>query len=270
MDQHRKILRAGISPCPNDTYIFGAWILGRTGDIPGCRTRFVWEDVQTLNEAAAAGKAQLIKVSAVQGLMLEGYTILGSGGAFGLGRGPKLVCRPGLKKTPHTIAVPGAMTTALALLRAAADFDFEAVPMSFDFIPEAVSLGLADAGLLIHETALIYQDLGFELFLDLGLWWDREAKGLPLPLGVILMDRTWGAQGAEAAEEIIRNSILTADQDREAVWPLIKSLARELDDRVIDAHIQAYVNRFSYDMGPEGRQALDFLQSITGRINGRT
>ncbi|MFN2267580.1 MAG: MqnA/MqnD/SBP family protein, partial [Desulfonatronovibrio sp.] len=183
----KKSLLAAISPCPNDTYIFGAWVLGMVGDLPGIRTRFVWEDVQTLNEMAESGGADIIKVSAVQALKLDDYEMLTCGGAFGLGDGPKLVARAGLNGTPEKIAVPGTLTTAYALLGAAADFDFEPVPMFFHEIPDAISKGLVDAGLLIHETALVYKEMGFKMILDLGQWWKVRSDDLPLPLGVIVM-----------------------------------------------------------------------------------
>lgn len=269
-DFRRKTLLAAVSPCPNDTYIFGPWVLGMVGDIPAMRTRFVWEDVQTLNEMAESGGADLIKVSAVQALKLDDYEMLSCGGAFGLGEGPRLVARPGLNGTPGKIAVPGTLTTAYALLGAAVDFDFEPVPMFFHEIPDAISNGLADAGLLIHETALVYQELGFEMLLDLGQWWKVRSDDSPLPLGVIVIKKFPGRDLLRKAEDIIRKSITAAEKKHDSVRPMIKSLARELDDRVIDEHIRAYVNGYSYNMGDKGVKALSILKKITGITNEQT
>ncbi|RQD56231.1 MAG: hypothetical protein D5R98_10155 [Desulfonatronovibrio sp. MSAO_Bac4] len=263
----KKSLLAAISPCPNDTYIFGAWVLGMVGDLSEMRTRFVWEDVQTLNEMAESGGADIIKVSAVQALKLDNYEMLSCGGAFGLGDGPKLVARPGLNGTPEKIGVPGTLTTAYALLGAAADFDFESVPMFFHEIPDAISNGLVDAGLLIHETALVYEEMGFEMILDLGQWWKVRSDDSPLPLGVIIMRKSLGRDLFIEAEGIIRKSITAAEEKYDQVRPMIKSLARELDDRVIDEHIRAYVNDCSYDMGDKGVSALSVLKKITGLTN---
>ncbi len=252
---------AAISPCPNDTYVFGAWILGLVGDLPFARTRFVWEDVQTLNEMAAEGLVDMIKVSAVQGIVLEDYKVLSCGGAFGLGQGPKLVVRSGWQKVPRTIAVPGMQTTAYALLKAAADFDFEPVPMLFHEIPQAVRQGTVCAGLLIHETALIYKSLGLEISLDIGDWWDRATECLPLPLGLIVVRKKSGSELVRHAEQMIRKSLDLVRLHPEQVMPLIRSLAREINDQVISEHINAYVNRYSYDMGDQGLRALEFLRN---------
>ena len=259
----KETFYAAISPCPNDTFIFGAWILGMVGDVKGLKTRFSFEDVQSLNEMAASGKGDIIKVSAAQALKLEcDWSILSCGGAFGLDSGPKLVVLKDEKKTPSTIAVPGMLTTAFALLKSSINFDFEAVSMPFDQIPAAVIDGRTDAGLLIHETALIHEQLGLDMFLDLGAWWNEKSAGLPLPLGVIIIKKSLGETIKIQAEEIIRRSIHLATENRPGIRPFIRHLARELDDDVINEHIHAYVNDYSLDAGKRGKRALSFLKKI--------
>lgn len=260
----RETLFAAISPCPNDTFIFGAWVLGMVGDVKGLRTRFVWEDIQALNEMAASGRKDLIKVSAVQAMKLgPDWSILDCGGAFGLGSGPKLVVSRSSDKEPFTIAVPGMLTTAFALLKACVNFRFEPVPMLFDRIPAAVAAGQVDAGLLIHETALIHEKLGLDLFMDLGAWWDERSAGLPLPLGQIVIRKSLGSSIKQQVEDIIRRSIGTALDKRSELMPFIRHLARELDDKVIDEHIRAYVNDLSLNSGAQGEKALLFLKKIS-------
>ncbi|MFP4167329.1 MAG: MqnA/MqnD/SBP family protein [Desulfonatronovibrionaceae bacterium] len=255
-----RLLNVGISPCPNDSYIFAAWILGLIDDVPGCRTRFRWEDVQTLNEAAEKGGLQAVKVSAATAVRLpQCWAILESGGAFGLEHGPKLVTKPGLARTPSSIAVPGLDTSAYALLRAALARDFTPLPMRFDRIPEAILNGQAEGGLLIHETALVYTECGFELYLDLGQWWAEFSGGLPIPLGCIVAVR--GKPGPESIEAAIRRSIDYARHKPQNIRPLIESLAQETDAQVVDRHITAYVNEFSLRMGESGRRSLELLQS---------
>lgn len=257
----KETLLAAVSPCPNDTYIFAGWVLGMTGDLSKLRTRFIWEDVQTLNERASRGMGDLVKVSAVQALKLEaGYDILPCGGALSAGPGPKLVVVKNADNPPFRIAVPGMQTTAFALLRACADFEFEPVPMAFDKIPGAVVDGQVDGGLLIHETALIHEELGLEVFLDLGAWWKAGASGLPLPLGLIIIKKDLPPEIKLQAELKIRQSIDMAGKNSPAVYTLIKTFAQELDDAVIDQHIRAYVNAYSIDMGEQGNRALSLLK----------
>jgi len=263
MTDPNNVLRAGISPCPNDTYIFGAWVLGLVDDVPGFRTRFEWEDVQTLNEAAGKSGLTLIKVSAATAVRLGGdFVILESGGAFGLEHGPKLVVQSEFKGAPGRIAVPGMDTSAYALLRAAIKNDFLPVPMRFDYIPAAVKQGEVDAGLLIHESALVYASQGLKLYLDLGGWWSEISGGLPIPLGCIVARRGESRPAPDEINSAIIRSIDYARHKPHDIWPLIASLARETGEDVLSRHIQAYVNEFSREMGSMGRQALDLLRDV--------
>jgi len=252
-------LTVAVSPCPNDTFIFGAWVLGYAPGAP--RARFSWHDVEELNQAAGRGEYDVVKVSAVRGLALEDYAILDAGAAFGHGAGPKLVALPGATREPQRVAVPGLMTTALALLRGALGPGFEPVPVLYDRIVEEVRSGRVDAGLLIHETALVPRRYGLEMRLDLGAWWAGQGGG-PLPLGVICARKALGRETIEAVESAIRASLDAAQQDRGRVWPLVRSLARELDDATLSAHIHAYVDDLSRSMGAEGHAALDRLEKL--------
>ncbi len=258
-------LTIALSPCPNDTYIFGSWVLGHIPDIPGHCSRFFWQDIQNLNEAAQQGRFHIVKVSAVQALKLASeYTILPCGGAFGLEHGPKLVTRPGTTR-PRKIAVPGMLTTAVCLLQAAMQEDFEPVPMSFDREIAALREQTVDAALLIHETALVYRDYGLDLLLDLGEWWRRITAGLPLPLGAIIARKdieTRMSISPVRIEKQIRTSLDHAYGHHPSINPFMCSLAQEMDQTTLDAHIQAYVNEYSRDMGDCGRAALDHLQTL--------
>ncbi len=256
-------LSVAVSPCPNDTFIFGAWILGGIADLPDTCSRFTWKDVENLNTDARAGVFDVVKVSAAAALDLQdSYTILRSGGAFGLQDGPKLVVRSGFAGPPRTVAVPGLQTTAMRILGAALPETFTPVPMQFDTIVPALLSGEVDAGLLIHETALIYGEYGLDLLLDLGKWWRTKTSGKPLPLGCILARNTLGAARIAGVEQQIRTSLETARIDPAPVRPLLRSLAQELDDTTLDRHIAAYVNEYSLDFGPEGEEALRLLNRI--------
>lgn len=252
-------LRVAVSPCPNDTFIFGAWVLGYVPDAPDAR--FFWHDVEELNQAAGRGDYDVVKVSAVRGLALDDYVILDAGAAFGRGAGPKLVALPGAAKEPKRIAVPGLMTTALALLRGALGPGFTAVPVIYDKIVDEVLSGRVDAGLLIHETALVPQRYGLEIRMDMGKWWDGQGAG-PLPLGVICAKKSLGEERIRGIERTIRASLDAAREDRERVWPLARSLARELDDATLCAHVDAYVDDMSRSMGQAGRDALQRLGAM--------
>lgn len=256
-------LTVAISPCPNDTCVFGSWVLGQGHQEKDIRASFVWADVEELNHAAARGQWDVVKVSAARALNLgKDRAILSCGGAFGLEHGPKLVARrPDAQ--PQTIAVPGLQTTAAALLRRAMDKPCELIPVRYDLIVDAVQQSRADAGLLIHESALLLDRHGLYCLLDLGQWWREQTGGLPLPLGCIVAHRSLGRQTLDAVERQIRSSLIHGRNHPESIAPLAQALAQELDAAVINAHIEAYVNDLSLEMGHVGRLALDQLGALT-------
>jgi len=269
-----KRMTVAVSPCPNDMAIFGAWILGLVPDAP--RADFVFWDLENLNEAALAGRFDIIKVSAAVGLALgQSCRILPAGAAFGLGVGPKLAAPAGADAglRPDTVIVPGLLTTAAMLLRAAlADPavaalpgipapDAAFVPVRYDLVAETAARGHA-AALLIHETALVPERHGLRRILDLGRWWDEKTGGLPLPLGCIAGRTACGDDTLREAARTIRTSLDTALARPEAVLPLIRAMAIEKDGGVLDAHIKAYVNDLSRDMGPAGKKALSALAAM--------
>ncbi|QLA17279.1 MqnA/MqnD/SBP family protein [Desulfolutivibrio sulfoxidireducens] len=269
-----KRLTVAISPCPNDTAIFGAWMLGLLPQAP--KASFVFLDVENLNEAALSGRFDVIKVSAAVGVSLGGSCrILPSGAAFGLGVGPKLAVPAGADPADRArrVAVPGLLTTAARLLRAAlADPEVAArpgmpvsdaafLPVRYDRVAgTATETGCA--ALLIHETALAPERHGLKRILDLGQWWDRTTGGLPLPLGLIVGRENLGRDRLWAVARTIRESLEAALSRPEAVMPLIAAMAIEKDHGVVDAHIRAYVNELSRDMGETGRKALAALAGM--------
>lgn len=266
-------LTVAISPCPNDTCIFAAWLLGclSTRKLPA--TRFLWEDVQQLNERASSlanihtsqDESLLIKMSAATALAhTDTYTILPCGAAFGTSSGPKLVTHQNAPEPLRTIAVPGMDTTAFALLRAALPYPFTPVPMLFSDIVSAVQSQQVHAGLLIHETALVYNEYGLELRLDLGDWWKTHSAGLPLPLGVIGIAHNTPPGLLEDITDTLRASLTHAQRHPESIRPLVRALAQELDDTTLDAHIEAYVDKYTMDMGQQGQDALDTLRRFLG------
>ncbi len=258
-------LTVAVSPCPNDTFIFGAWVLGQCDPLPDRTASFIWEDVQVLNEAAVRRAYDVIKVSAAQALeLLDDYVLLPAGGAFSKVHGPKLVTSSSSSPSgaPRTIAVPGLGTTAATLLRQAWPEPAELVPVRYDRIVDMVLRDEVDAGLLIHESALLLDRYGFSCILDLGRWWDEQTDGLPLPLGCILGRRTLGAETLEQISGQIQASLNHASHCPDSIWPLVRALAQELDDEVLWTHIRTYVNHYSRDMGGEGVRALECLGEI--------
>ncbi|MBX7221813.1 MAG: 1,4-dihydroxy-6-naphthoate synthase [Blastocatellia bacterium] len=255
-------LTLGYSPCPNDTYIFGALALGLVR-IPGLEFEIRLEDVETLNQLALRETLDVTKVSyAVIAAGLETqYQILSSGGALGRGCGPLIVSRTPL--TPVELATkrvvtPGKRTTAHLLTRLFAPQLTDIQSLPFDHIMPAVAAGEFDAGVIIHESRFTFSQYGLHQVVDLGDWWEHTT-GKPIPLGGILAKRSLGAETISALEHGIAESLTFARTHPELVQPYISQHAQEMSLQVQAQHIGLYVNEFSLDLGPEGWAAVNEL-----------
>ncbi|MBW2477785.1 MAG: 1,4-dihydroxy-6-naphthoate synthase [Deltaproteobacteria bacterium] len=261
-------LTLGYSPCPNDTYIFFALTHGLV-PLRGITVSERLEDVETLNQLARVARLDLTKISYhAYGHVRDKYALLRSGGALGRGCGP-LVIAPqptdmqALKG--QRIAIPGQLTTANLLLQLYGTGYDNLLVLPFDRIMRALQDGEAAAGVIIHESRFTYQQAGFSEILDLGVWWEADT-GLPLPLGGILARRDLGAELVGQIDAAIRASLDYARRNPQAAQSYIKQHAQELDDAVIKAHIDLYVNHFTDDLGPGGIRAV---QTLLGRAEKR-
>jgi 1,4-dihydroxy-6-naphthoate synthase len=254
-------LTLGYSPCPNDTFIFYALTHGKLTD-PGFPVTERLEDVETLNQLALAGELDLTKISYhALGHLRDEYCLLRSGGALGRGCGPLVVAtQPGdmTALMGKKIAIPGKLTTANLLLQLYGEGFEDLLILPFDDIMPALKNGDAEAGVIIHESRFTYQQLGFHEVLDLGSWWEEETS-LPIPLGGILAKRALGVDLIRTVDTAIRSSLEYAYAHPHEPREYIKAHAQELDDTVIDKHIELYVNDFSVDLGDAGMKAVEVL-----------
>ncbi|MFN2557260.1 MAG: 1,4-dihydroxy-6-naphthoate synthase [Nitriliruptorales bacterium] len=259
-------LNLGFSPCPNDTFIFHALTHGLV-ESPGFIPKPVLADVESLNRWALEGRLELTKLSYhAYGHVRERYVALRAGGALGRGVGPLLVSRdpsrfvaPGWddlarELSQARVAVPGRLTTANLLLQLLVAEPAETVELPYDQIVAAVAGGWVDAGLIIHESRFTYREHGLVELLDVGRAWETET-GLPVPLGVVLIRRDLIPLAA-AVDAAIKASIVHARAFPDACADYVREHAAELDDDVIAAHIDLYVNDFSLDVGEQGEAAV--------------
>lgn len=260
----------GISPCPNDTFIFYGLLNGRV-QVEGIRFDHIFEDVETLNAMALRRELDVAKVSFhAFGFATDEYALLRSGGALGKGCGPLLVARGKLSAASlagKKIAVPGNYTTAFLLLKLFNPLLAEgAVPMPFHEIMQSVQHGKVDAGVIVHEGRFTYPLYGLVEIMDLGQWWE-ETTSCPIPLGAIVARRKFGVGLISKIEEGIRQSILYSRQHGKEVLSFVGSYAQEMDSDVINRHISLYVNEYSADLGDEGINAVETLFRM-GREKG--
>ena len=261
-----RALRVAFSPCPNDTFVFHALVHGLVAGAPPLTVDYA--DIDVTNSAAERGEYDLVKVSyAALPWLLDKYTLLPCGGALGRGCGPLVLTRePAEGPTAvagKRVAVPSDRSTAYLLFRlwSTEHPPAEVLVRPFHEIMPAVAAGEVDAGLVIHEARFTYQRYGLHSAADMGDWWE-STTGLPIPLGAILARRDLaertGVTPAVAAE-LVRASVAAAWADPAASRKYVLSLAQEMEDQVVDAHIGLYVNEFTRDLGSDGYAAVEAL-----------
>jgi 1,4-dihydroxy-6-naphthoate synthase len=250
-------MKLGYSFCPNDTFIFYALTHGRVELQTPVSEEL--EDVETLNQWALEGRLELTKISYhAYAHVMDKYIALRSGGALGRGVGPLVVARAPISDLRgKVVASPGALTTAQLLLTLS-NPGVRVVNMRYDRIMPAVERGEVDAGLIIHESRFTYQQHGLVKLLDLGEWWEGET-GLPIPLGAILARRDLGADTLRQLNAAVRHSLEYAYAHPQEPKAYIRQHALEMDDAVMQAHIDLYVNEFSLDVGAQGQRAVETL-----------
>jgi 1,4-dihydroxy-6-naphthoate synthase len=254
-------LSLGFSPCPNDTYIFDAWVNKKMhgGDI---EVDIFLEDVQTLNEWAIQGKLDITKISyGVYPLIKEHYELLDSGSAMGKGVGPLFITTKEKSQTIDLsdisnlrVAIPGENTTAHFLFNKACPNSAKKEFMIFHEIEKAILHGEVDAGVIIHENRFTYQDKGLVCLMDLGKYWE-EKTGLPIPLGGIVIHKRILEQ-KEKINQLIFDSLTYARQQDPLLPEFVKAHAQEMSETVMRQHIDLYVNDYTLSMGEEGSRAI--------------
>ena len=112
-----------------------------------------------------------------------------------------------------------------------------------------------DAGLVIHEGQLTYADQRLELVVDTGQWW-FEHTGLPLPLGANGIRKDLGVEAIRDVHRLLRESIEYGLEHREEALSYAMSFGRGLNRAKADQFVEMYVNQWTLDFGPVGRQAV--------------
>jgi 1,4-dihydroxy-6-naphthoate synthase len=257
----QRLITVGHSPDPDDAFMFYALAHDKldTGDL---RFRHELQDIETLNRRALRGELEVTAISIhAYAYLLDQYALLPSGCSMGDRYGPMIVARrlmdvAELRKA--RIAVPGTLTTAFLTLRLLlpGEITYEILP--FDQILAAVAEGRYDAGLIIHEGQLTFQNQGLNLVVDLGVWW-QERTGLPLPLGGNVVRRDLGGDTIRQISRLLKESIRYALDHRDDALAYALRYARDMDKSLADRFVGMYVNEWTLDYGPRGREAVQRL-----------
>lgn len=253
------MIELAISNCPNDTFIFDAWIHGKIESALKPTVHFA--DIQQLNVWAQSAHFPVIKISSSCFTKISDfYRILPVGAAIG-NFGPQLIAKAPfhLSELPSKrVAVPGLDTTACLLFRSLLPEVKELIPSRYDQIPSLVASGQVDAGVIIHETRFTYSDIGLVCLCDLGTLFFK-AYSLPVPLGVIVAHKSLPKNIVDHVIESIRKSLLYAQKNPQSSLDFVRKHSIEKDRTVIEQHIRTYVTDETVEISANGYRAIETL-----------
>ena len=270
-----RTVRIGHSPDPDDAFMWyplanfvapdGTQLTPKI-DTGGYAFEHVLEDIQSLNVRSEKGELEITAFSIHQyPFVADKYAMTSCGSSMGDGYGPMIVAPKKMSIADlkgKRLAVPGERTTAwlsCQILLAEHgmtkdDLQFEFV--MFDEVFQRVEAGEFDAGLIIHEGQITYEERGLHLVVDLGTWW-TESRGLPLPLGAnaIRRDLLEGDAGGQLCR-VLLNSIEYALEHRDDSVAFALNYARDMGADLADRFVGMYVNDWTLDYGDRGREAV--------------
>ena len=250
-------ISVGHTPDSDDAFMFYGMFTDKVPS-PDFTVNHVIEDIENLNLKATNPELDVTAVSVHACAYIPGYTILRSGGSFGINYGPIVTAKKQmtieeLKKCK--IAIPGKMTSAFLLLQLMIG-KFEYVEMNFSDIPKAVESGEVDVGLVIHETQLSYEQEGNVKILDVGEWWDKTTGGLPVPLGINVMKTDLGMETIVKFDKYLQASIEFGIKNFDDALEYAMQYSRGKERKLIEKFVKMYVNQVTVNMGDPGEKSI--------------
>jgi len=238
-------------------------------DMSGVKFDNIAEDIQTLNEKALNGVYEIVAISfALYPHIREDYALLRTAVSFGDGYGPKIIKKKGTKlKRNFKVALSGEHTTNAMLFRIAYP-DARVSYMNFLEIEDAVLSGKVDAGVLIHESILTYNN---ELEVEREMWdiWQELAGSeLPLPLGGMAISRSIPLNKAIEYEATLTKAVHVAREHKHKLSQMLleRNLVR-IDAPTLDKYLELYANDDSVTLSDIQYRAINKLFEI-GYKNG--
>ena len=261
-------ISVGHTPDSDDAFMFYGMFTNKVRS-PDFTVKHVIEDIEKLNRKAINPELDVTAVSVHACAYIPDYTILRSGGSFGIGYGPivtskKMMTIDQIKKSK--VAIPGKMTSAFLLLQLMIG-KFEYVEMNFSEIPKAVKNGKVDVGLVIHETQLSYEQEGNVKILDVGEWWDKATNGLPVPLGINVMKSSFGKETIKKFDLFLRDSIKYGREHQDEAIDYAMKYSRGKSRQLIEKFVKMYVNDITVDMKESGEKAIRKMFDLARQQN---
>ncbi len=263
-----KTISVAHSPDADDIFMYYAikfgWVTPKDAKFEN-----IADDIETLNKATLAGEYDICAISfALYPFVKDDYALLKTAVSFGEGYGPKLIKKKGSRlKRNFKVALSGEFTTNGLLFRIAYP-EARVTYMNFLDIEKAVLDGVVDAGVLIHESILTF-DEQLEVERELwDIWVELSGGGLPLPLGGMCIRRSIPLHSAIDYENTLIKAVDVANKNRKVLAPMLleKGLIR-VDADTLDNYLDLYANDNSVNLSDIQYEALDKLYEL-GYKNG--
>ena len=261
-------ISVGHTPDSDDAFMFYAMFsdLVKSDEF---NVTHVIEDIENLNKKATEPELDVTAVSVHACAYIPNYTVLRSGGSFGIGYGPIVTAMKPMmidELKNSKIAIPGKMTSAFLLLQLMIG-KFDYLEMNFSDIPNAVKTGKVDAGLVIHETQLSFEQEGVMKILDVGKWWDEQTNGLPVPLGINVMSNKHDSQIINKFDLYLQKSIKYALDHKDDALEYAMQYSRGKSRELIEKFVLMYVNDVTVNMGESGEKSIRTLFEMAKQKN---
>jgi len=261
-------ISVGHTPDSDDAFMFYAMFTNLVESNDFTVTHVI-EDIENLNKKATDPELDVTAVSVHACAYIPNYTILRSGGSFGIGYGPIVTAMKPItidELKTLKIAIPGKMTSAFLLLQLMIG-KFDYVEMNFSDIPKAVRDGDVDAGLVIHETQLSFEQEGVMKILDVGKWWHEQTNGLPVPLGINVMSNKFDSQTIKKFDMYLQKSIKYGLDHKDDALEYAMQYSRGKSRELIEKFVLMYVNDVTVNMGESGEKSIRTLFEMAKQKN---
>ncbi len=263
-----KTISIAHSPDADDIFMYYAIKFGWV-DTKNLKFTNTALDIETLNENALKGIYDASAISfALYPFIKDDYAILRTAVSFGEGYGPKLIKKKGAKlKKNFKVALSGKYTTNALLFKIAYP-EAKIIYKNFLDIEGAVLSGEADAGVLIHESILDF-DNSLEVEREVwDIWTSLSKENLPLPLGAMAIRRSLPLMRAIDIEEILIDAVkIAVKQKKQLSKMLIERNLIRVDAKKLDIYLNLYANETSIVMNDIQLKAVDKLFEL-GYENG--
>lgn len=247
----------------DDIFMYYAINLGWVSK-KGYRFKNIMSDIQSLNDGARANEFDICAISfALFPHIAKEYSLLRTAISFGYGYGPKLIKKK--NKTLYKnfkVALSGKDTTNALLFKIKYP-EAKIFYMNFLDIQKAVLEGKVDAGVLIHEDILNFDNslqVEAEIF---DIWLDLANEDLPLPLGGMVIKKSIPLLDAINYEQILTKAVDIANKHK----PFLSHMLFERDlirvnKEELKKYLDMYANDKSINLDDIQKKALNKLYKI--------